>query len=315
MTTPNANSHQETLKLRTDLQHKKRELTVREEQFASEKLVILKEIAAIKRQASDKDVSKQAIGRDSSTDDQDMRNLQIQIENLENAIQEKKTEDDHLNKLIKAKSEELAETMAKIREKSRILPSKEDYDLLRTKIGESKHKIRELQTELEHRNRRIAGLKEQSERISLGTTIQAQFKSGNFAPSVPDEVVDFSKAKFAVAKRLWLDARNSYPADVIKYLKYGISAFLCSVDMYYAVISLQIPKPSHNLDDFTERVRVLSKANIRIRWSLAESLLGMLVKMERGIDVVPQPSYVNEIRAFLDEIADLFNLEGVNLAE
>ncbi|MHA2233633.1 MAG: hypothetical protein ACXAB4_14215 [Candidatus Hodarchaeales archaeon] len=315
MTTPNANSHQEILKLQTDLQHKKRELTVREEQFASEKLVILKEIAIIKRQASDEDVSKQTTTRDSSTDNQDMRNLQIQLENLENAIQEKKTEDDHLNKLTKAKSEELAEIMTKIRENSRTLPSKGDYDLLRTQISESKHMIRELQTEVEHRNRRIAGLKEQSERISLGTTIQTQFKSGNFAPSVPDEVVDFSKAKFAVAKRLWLDARNSYPADVIKYLKYGISAFLCSVDMYYAVISLQIPKPSHNLDDFTERVRVLSKANIRIRWSLAESLLGMLVKMERGIDVVPQPSYVNEIRAFLDEIADLFNLEGVNLAE
>lgn len=315
MTIPNVNSHQEIFKLRTDVQHKKRELAVREEQFASEKLVILKELAAIKRQASIENVSNPALAEDSSTDDQKLRDLLGRIENLENAIQGKKTEDDHLNRLIKAKSEDLAEKMTKIRENSLTKPSKEDYDLLRRAIDESKHKIRELQTEIEHKTRRIASLKEQFERISLGTTIQAQFRTGNFAPSVPEEIVDFGKAKFAVAKRLWLDARNSYPADVIKYLKNGISAFLCAVDMYYAVIALQIPKPSHNLDDFTERVRVLSKANIRIRWSLAESLLGMLVKMERGIDVVPQPSYVNEIRAFLDEIADLFNLEGINLLE
>ncbi|MFX0113376.1 MAG: hypothetical protein ACFFB3_02400 [Candidatus Hodarchaeota archaeon] len=310
MNASNESNDQEIIRLQEELQHKRQELAAREEEFATEKLEILKEISAIKHSSPSEVISQQTVAKNASMAGQKIASLQNELNQLKRIIQEKETEDRQLNGLIKSKSEELEGIMTQIREKSLSQPRAEDLDLLRKEVRNAEHEIRRLRAETEHKTRRIGNLKEQSERISLGEALQSQFKTGNFESSMSSEIVDFCKAKFREAKNLWLDAQNSYSSDLTKYLYNGILAFLCSVDMYHAAISSQIPKPVRNLDVFTERVHVLSKANIRIRTSIAESLIGMLIKMERGIDVAPQASFVNEIKEFLDGMADLFNLEG-----
>jgi hypothetical protein len=310
MSISNESTDQEIIRLQQELQRKRRELAALEEEFALEKLEILKELSAIKRSSPSEDISQQLTVQSASMDDQKIATLQNELNQLRIIFREKEVENQQLTGSIKTKSEELEGIMALIREKSLSQPRAEDFDLLRKEIRNAEHEIRRLKTETEHKTRRIASLKEQSERISLGETLRSQFKTGNFGSSMPSEIVDFCKTTFREAKNFWLDAQNSYSSDITKYLYNGISAFLHSVDMYYAAISSQIPKPARNLDVFSERIHVLSKANIRIRTSIAESLIGMIVKMERGIDIAPQASFVNEIKEFLDGIAALFNLEG-----
>ena len=177
----------------------------------------------------------------------------------------------------------------------------------------SEHEITKLRAEIDHKKKHVDGLKEKSKRMKLQVELQTQLETGNFTPLVPEEIIDFCNNEFRKAQLLWTDAQVSYQTDVTKFLENGIKAFLSSVDAYYALMTLKIPQSVENLDDLIDRVHVLSKANIIIRTSLVESLLNILIKMERGIDVVPQPSFVKEIRQFLDEIAANFRLESASL--
>lgn len=287
-----------------ELNRKKRQLALMEEEFATEKLEILKEIAKAKRPSS-------KAPQIAVVDDKKRRDLQNQKKQFIKRIQEKKNESRKLQSLLDTKSEEFEKLVAKKHAKTQSLPTEDDYDLLRKEIRNFKHDINSLKPEKDRIKRRIARLEDQVESINLGTTLRTQFETGNFDSSLSPEIVDFCKEKQREARDFWLDARNSYP-NVTKYLQNGILAFFSSVDMYYAAISADIPKDARNVDDFRERVQVLSRANIRIRASLAESLIGMIIKIERGIDVAPQPSFLKEIWAFLSEMADVFQLESVD---
>ncbi len=290
-----------------ELNRKKRQLALMEEEFATEKLEILKEIAKAKRGGSEATSKTPQI---TVVDDKKLDGLQNQKKQLAKRIQEKKDGSGKLQSLLDIRSEELEKLVARKHAKTQSLPNEDDYDQLRKEIRGFKHDINSLKPEKDRIKRRIAKLEDQVESISLGSTLRTQFETGNFDESLSPEIVDFCKEKQREARDFWLDARNSYP-NVTKYLQNGILAFFSSVDMYYAAISANIPKDARNVDDFRERVQVLSRANIRIRASLAESLIGMIIKMERGIDVAPQPSFLKEIWAFLREMADVFQLEGV----
>ncbi|MFW9916082.1 MAG: hypothetical protein ACFFGZ_10785 [Candidatus Thorarchaeota archaeon] len=305
---PSSESNKQGLDLLVqELNRKKRQLTLMEEEFATEKLALLKEIAMAKHGGSDVALETSQIA---VVDEKRLHNLQNQKKELFKRIQEKKDESGKLQQLLDTRSEELEKLVAKKHAKAQSLPSEDDYDQLRKEIRDFKHDLNSLKPEKDRIKRRIAKLEDQVESISLGATLRTQFETGNFDESLPPEIVDFCKEKQREARDFWLDARNSYP-NVNKYLQNGILAFFSSVDMYYAAISAEIPKSARNVDDFRERVQVLSKANVKIRASLAESLIGMIVKMERGIDVAPQPSFLKEIWAFLREMADIFQLEGV----
>ncbi|MHA2497352.1 MAG: hypothetical protein ACXAEI_17910 [Candidatus Hodarchaeales archaeon] len=307
MNTSSESNRQSLDLLLQELNRKKRQLELMEEEFATEKLEILKEIAKAKR--GDSAASSKA-PQVAVVDDKKLRDLQNQKTQLTKRIQEKKDESGKLQSLLDTRSEELEKLVASKHAKTQALPAEDDYDLLRKEISGFKHDLNSLKPEKDRIMRRIAKLEDQAESISLGAALRTQFETGNFNESLPTEIVDFCKEKQQEARDFWLDARNSYP-NVNKYLQNGILAFFSSVDMYYAAISAEIPKDARNVDDFRERVQVLSKANIKIRASLAESLIGMIVKMERGIDVAPQPSFLKEIWAFLREMADAFQLEGV----
>ncbi len=303
-----ANSKPDTVKLQLDLRQKTEELAKKEEEFAAEKINLIKEITDARKGKFV--IQEKQLPEDSIKTNQKRKELENQKQQTLTLIEEEKLEKGNLESQILIKSKDFDSIKIQIQPEPINLPSEAEFNNLQQEIQKKKTEIENRKDHVEKLEKKVESLKEQFKQINFRKFLQKQLLSGNYANSVPSDIMEYCKSNFKEARELWLDAKNAYPSKISPFLLSGINSFLKITDVYFALISLTIPEPVKDLDEFSERLPTLAKAYIKIRTSVVGSLIGINIKMERGVDVAPQASFIKEIKAFLDEMASIFELES-----